>query len=108
MAYFLLLHKVRVLVTILFMRSSEVKKYIEDHSHLFWYTPAPKGETVTDELLVETMLNYGSLDDIRDLFKVVGLKKVATIFFGMTGRKEQNFFPEIYNYFSLYFKKYAS
>ena len=90
------------------MRSPEVKKFIDDHQHLFWYSPALKSETVSDELLVETLLNYGTLEQVRDLFKVMGLKKVASVFEEMTGRKELNFFPEIHNYFSLYFKKYAS
>jgi len=90
------------------MRSPELKKYIDDHQHLFWYSPAPKNETVSDELLVETLLNYGTLEQVRNLFKVMGLKKVASVFEEMTGRKELNFFPEIHNYFSLYFKKYAS
>ena len=90
------------------MRTPEVKKYIEDHGYLFWYTPAPKGEKVTDELLVETILNYGTLEDVKELFNVMGLKKTAAIFWGMTGRKKLNYFPEIHNYFNLYFKKYAS
>jgi hypothetical protein len=85
-----------------------VKKFIDDHQHLFWYTPAPKSEKVTDELLVETILNYGSLEDVRELFKVMKIKTVATIFWEMTGRKKLNYFPEIYNYFNLYFKKYVS
>ena len=90
------------------MRSPEVKKFIDDHQHLFWYSPAPKSETVSDELLVETLLNYGTLAEVHDLFKTVGLQRVASIFWGMTGRKALNYFPEIHNYFDLYFKKYAS
>ena len=90
------------------MRSPEVKKYIDDHQHLFWYSPAPKNETVSDELLVETMLNYGTWEQVHDLFEVMGLKKVASVFEEMTGRKQLNYYPEIHNYFSLYFKKYAS
>jgi hypothetical protein len=90
------------------MRSPEVKKFIDDHQYLFWYSPVPKSETVSDELLVETLLNYGTLEQVHDLFKVMELKKVASVFVGMTGRKKLNYFPEIHNYFSLYFKKYAS
>jgi hypothetical protein len=93
------------------MRSQDVKKYIEDRGYLFWYTPAPKGENVTDNLLVETVLNYGSIDDVRELFRIVGLKNVAKIFFDFTGQSERhkgNYFPEIHNYFDLYFKKHAS
>ena len=90
------------------MRSPELKKIIDDHQYLFWYSPEPKNETVSDELLVETLLNYGTLVQVHELFKVMGLKKVAFVFEGMTGRKKLNFFPEIHNYFDLYFKRYAS
>jgi hypothetical protein len=90
------------------MRSPEVKKFIDDHQHLFWYSPAPKSETVSDELLVETLLNYGTLSEVHDLFEIVGLQKVASIFGGMTGRKKLNYYPEIHNYFEMYFKRYAS
>jgi hypothetical protein len=57
---------------------------------------------------VETILNYGSWEDVHDLIKKMGLRNVATIFRGMTGRKKLNYFPEIHNYFELYFKKYVS
>jgi len=90
------------------MRSPEVKKFIDDHQYLFWYSPAPKSETVSDELLVESLLNYGSWKEVQDLFNIMGLKKIASIFWGMTGRKKMNYFPEIHNYFDLYFKKYVS
>ena len=90
------------------MRSTEVKKFIDDHQYLFWYSPAPKSETVSDELLVETILNYGTLDEVQKLIEIAGLQNVASIFKRMTGRKKLNFFPEIHNYFELYFKKYAS
>ena len=90
------------------MRTEALKNFIRENGHLFWYTPEDKGEKVTDELLVETMLNYGDLDQIRNLFELMGLKNVATIFRGMTGRKKMNYFPEIHNFFELYFEKYVS
>ncbi len=88
-------------------RTAELKKYIEDRQALFWYSPAPKSETVSDELLVETILNYGSMDDVRSLFKIVGMKEIASIFRNMTGRKKLNIYPELYNFFNLYFDKYV-
>jgi hypothetical protein len=92
------------------MRSPEVKKYIEDRAFLFWYTPKPKGEKVTDALLVETILNYGSLDDVRELFRVMGLKNVAKIFFDFTGQSERhkgNYHELTLNYYTLLFNRYA-
>jgi len=91
-------------------RTPEIKKFIEDHQELFWYSPAPKGETVTDELLVETILNYGQLSDIQELFNIVGKKNVATIFFdniGKSERRKNNYNELTANYFTLYFNSYA-
>ena len=89
------------------MNSPELKEFIRQHSDLFWYTPVDKKEDIDPELLLETILNYGSLDDIRTLFKIWGIREAANVFYGAEGRKKLNYFPEIYNYFSLFFKKYA-
>ena len=93
------------------MRTPEVKKFIDDHQYLFWYSPAPKSETVSDELLVETMLNYGNMDELRGLFEVMGLKSVAKIFFDSIGKSERrkgNYHELTLNYFTLFFNRYAS
>ena len=89
------------------MNSPEVKAFIRQHSSLFWYTPEDKKEDISPELLVETILNYGTLDDVRNLFIVFGIKETARVFFDAEGRKKLNYYPEVYNFFSLYFKKYA-
>ena len=89
------------------MNSPEVKAFIRQHSSLFWYTPEDKKEDIGSELLVETILNYGTLDDVRNLFTVFGIKETARVFFDAEGRKKLNYYPEVYNFFSLYFKKYA-
>jgi hypothetical protein len=72
------------------MRTQEVKDFIRKHEDLFWYSPNDRADTVSDELLVETIINYGTMQDIRHLFKVMGIESVAAIFRGMTGRKELN------------------
>jgi len=95
----------------IFGRSPELKKYIEERQALFWYSPAPKSESVSDELLVEHILNYGSMDDVRALFKVMSIKDAANIFFNSINKSERrknNYFDIIINYFTLFFNKYAS
>jgi hypothetical protein len=89
------------------MRDEATKDYIRRHGELFWYSPGDKGETVSDELLVEHILNYGTMDDVQELFRVLGLQRTAEVFRGMKGRKKLNFFPEIWNYFKLLFARYA-
>jgi len=93
------------------MRSIELKQYIEDRKHLFWYSPSPKSDTVSDELLVEIILNYGSMDDIRALFSVMEIKNVAKIFFDSikkSDRRKNNYHELTRNYFTLLFNRYAS
>ena len=81
------------------MQTLEVRKFIDDNQYLFWYTPAPKSETVTDELLVKTVLNYGTMNN------------VAKIFFdsiNKSERRKSNYFELTVNYFTLFFNRYAS
>jgi hypothetical protein len=93
------------------MRSIELKQYIEDRKNLFWYSPSPKSETVSDELLVEIILNYGSMDDVRALFSVMKINNVASIFFDSikkSDRRKNNYHELTRNYFTLLFNRYAS
>ena len=89
------------------MRSPELKTFIQQHSALFWYTPQDKKVDISDELLMETILNYGTMDDFKQLIKLMGGSHLAQIFMGLEGRKKMNYYPEIYNFFYLYFQKYA-
>jgi hypothetical protein len=89
------------------MNSPEIKQYIKTRSNLFWYIPEDKKEDVSPELLIETIFNYGTLGDAQELFELMGIEKVAAIFSALEGRKKLNYYPEIYNFFSLILKQYA-
>ncbi len=89
------------------MNDPEIKAFIIENKDLFWYTPDNKKEDISLDLLVETILNYGSLDNIRKLIKILGIKEVSNIFFNTGGRKKLNYYPEVYNFFSIYFTRNA-
>jgi len=89
------------------MNTPEVKAFIRKHSELFWYIPEDKKEDISHDVLVEFILNYGSLEDVKMLFKILGIEEAAKVFFRAEGRRKLNYFPEVYNFFSLYFKKNA-
>jgi hypothetical protein len=89
------------------VNTPEIKAFIRDHSNLFWYTPEDKKENISLEFLVETILNYGTLNEIRTLIKIIGIQKISQVFFSAQGRKKLNYYPEIYNFFSLVFTRYA-
>jgi hypothetical protein len=89
------------------MYSPELEEFITEHNHLFWYTPEDRKKEISLELLVENTLNYGSLDDFRQLVKLIGLRRVSEVFFSADERKKMNYYPEIHHFFSLIFQKYA-
>jgi hypothetical protein len=89
------------------MNSPEIKAFIREHSNLFWYTPEDKKEEISNEFLVETILNYGDMNDVRKLIKIIGIGRLSEIFSGLQGRKILNYYPEIYNFFSILIKRYA-
>ncbi len=62
---------------------------------------------MSDEVLVEFILNYGSWKAFCDLIKTLGLSKVAAIFKTQKSKKRTNLLPEIIYYFNLFFKKHV-
>jgi hypothetical protein len=92
------------------MNSPEIKKFISQNSSLFWYTPEDKKEDISLEFLVETILNYGDLMAVKQLFELIGIEKAAETFFNsinLSDRRKGNFHELTINYFTLLFKRYA-
>ena len=90
--------------------NEELKQYISEHKGLFWYTPESKLHTISSSFLVETILNYGDMDAVRNLFEIMGIDNVAKIFFEDTDRskRRKNNYQELtLNYFTLLFNRYA-
>jgi len=92
------------------MRSPEVKEFILQHSNLFWYTPQDKKTEVSDEFLVETILNYGDKETLLQLFSLLGTQNVANVFFksiNISERRRANYSEITIHFFTHVFKKYA-
>jgi hypothetical protein len=87
--------------------SPDIKQFIRDHSALFWSIPEDRKEEISEAVLVEYILNYGTLADCRELMRLMGIKHIAGVFKQAKGRQKLNYYPEIYNFFSLYFARYA-
>jgi hypothetical protein len=93
------------------MNSPEVKAFIRKHSSLFWYIPDDKKEDIDNEVLVEFILNYGTMEDVKELFRIVGIKEVAEIFFtsiNKSDRRKGNYHELTLNFFTLFLNRYAS
>lgn len=79
--------------------------FVKKRKHLFWSTRNYDG--LSNEVVVEVILNYGDMNDVRELISLLGMQEVAKIFYKQTNRPRINYRPEVKNYFELYFKKYA-
>lgn len=79
--------------------------FVKKRKHLFWSTKNYDG--FSNAAVVEGILNYGDMNDVRELITLLGIEEVAKIFRENTNRARVNYLPEIINYFQLYFQKYA-
>lgn len=90
--------------------SPEIKAFIRSHSALFWYTPEDKKEEISEEFLVETILNYGDIKSVKELISLMGINKISKMFFdsiSQSERRKGNYHELTLNYFTLLFKRYA-
>ncbi len=79
--------------------------FVRKRKHLFWSTKNYDG--LSNGAIVEGVLNYGDMDDVRELIALLGMQEVAKIFHENTSRPRVNYDQKIINYFSLFFNKYA-
>jgi len=86
----------------------KLKNFIKSRKYLVWYIKEP--EKLSPESITEHTLNYGDWDDVQELIKILGIKKMARIFRKKSKPSKmgrQNYEPKVINYFNLYFNKYA-
>jgi len=89
------------------MQSQEIRGLINEYSSLFWYIPDQEKENISPELLVETIFNYGDEKAVQKLLHLMGTNHVADIFYKQISGERVNYFPEVINFFDLYFQRHA-
>jgi hypothetical protein len=82
-----------------------IREFIKNKPHLVWYTNNYDG--LSENSIVENILNYGNWDDYLFMENSLGLKKVNEVFNELKSKKRINLRPQTINYFSNYFNKYA-
>lgn len=90
--------------------SPELKALIRKNAHLFWYIKDSAKEDLSLAVVLEFFLNYANAEDVKELFKIVSVKKAAHVFFEQINKSERaanNYNVLSRNFFTLYFKKYA-
>lgn len=84
-----------------------LKQYILKHRHLFWDIREEAKENLSLKAVTETILKYGHLSDIRELFKIAGMQKISRIFHEQTSGKRVNYPKRTEHFFRQYFARHA-
>ena len=82
--------------------------FIKKRKYLIWWVK--DYDKLSAESIVEATLNYGDWDDVQELIKILGIKKVAAIFREKSKPSKmgrQNYALKTKYFFSHYFDKYA-
>ncbi len=82
-----------------------VKEFIKKRPSLVWYVKDT--DDLSESSIIEHVLNYGNFNDFKELVNIMSVGKVAEIFRKQISKERNNYRPEVKNYFTLYFNKYA-
>lgn len=85
--------------------TSKLYQFIKKRKVFVWYVH--NLSSLSENAIVEAVLNQGDWRDVQELIGILGIKKTAKIFFLQSHKPRNNYHPKIANYFNLYFKKYA-
>lgn len=83
-----------------------IHDFIKQRKVLVWSTQ--HYDDLSEETIVEAVLNYGNWKDVQELIRILGIGRVAEIFRRDAFRERTNYRDDIRYYFDLYFNKYAS
>lgn len=80
-----------------------ISSIIKNKPYLAWYVKDL--DRLSEESVLEHVLNYGNWDDVQLFIKIKGKDKTAELFNKTIANKRTNYPPAIKSYFSRYFNK---
>ena len=83
----------------------KVNDIIKNKPYLAW--DVKDLSALSDESVLERVLNYGNWDDVQGYIKIKGILDTKRIFNKLLNKKRVNLFPEIRHYFTIYFNRHA-
>lgn len=89
------------------VHNSEIQEFIEENSSLFWWMKPEDRRNVSINALVEAVLNFGDEKSVKRLFDIIGIKKVADIFYQQISGVRTNYHRRTRHFFQIYFQKHA-
>jgi len=90
------------------LRTAEMTAFLQEQRDIFWHHRKDRLYELSDDAIVEQVLNYGSESAIRKMLDIWGIGVVADVFRRNTApNRRVNYFPSTRHYFDLYFKEHA-
>ncbi len=87
------------------MQKENIQQFINKRKHLIWWVQDT--DNLSDEIIIETVFNYGDWDDVQELIEIIGIKNVSEIFEKQLQQKRVNYSNRTKKYFTHYFKEHA-
>jgi len=81
-----------------------VNSIIINKPYLAWYVKDP--ELLSEQSVLEHVINYGNWDDVQQFIQIKGLDKTADLFNKSLKNKRTNYSPAIQKYFTRYFNQH--
>lgn len=78
----------------------------KEKPYFFWWVADIK--KVSNEAAVEAILNNGDWRDVKQLIKILGLKRVSNIFLKQTTGSRSNYREQTIYFFKLFFKRHVT
>lgn len=78
-----------------------VNNIIKNKPYLVWYVKDL--DKLSEESVLEHILNYGNWEDVQQFIKIKGKDKTAELFKKTIANKRTNYSPPIQSYFVRYF-----
>ena len=79
----------------------KVQDIVKKKPYLAWYVK--NVEALSDESVLEHVLNYGNWDDVQSFIKIKGLQGTRDIYHRTLEKSRINYPDNIKHYFDLYF-----
>ncbi len=67
------------------------EELIQKNKDLFWYIRKDALKEMSDDVLVEFIMNYGDMEALRDLINVLGIEKLRIVYNNVQGRRVGNY-----------------
>lgn len=83
----------------------KLRGIIKDNPYLIWYTK--NYDELDERAIVEAVLNYGDLEQTKQMIKIMGVEEAAKVFYWHDSQPRCNLHKLSRNYYRHYFEKYA-